>query len=822
MSAGGGIGQRHSCGGIGSSLWYEASPRMRSVFTLTLAVFALVAPDLSHAASARIGVLAYRGYEYALQRWTFTADYLSLHLGDVDFEIVPLDLEDMDTAVYEGSIDFVLTNPGNYVALEAEYGTTRIATLQNCFGEANLTRFGAVIFARRDRADLRELGDLRGWRFMAVSREAFGGFQMAWKAFNDHGIDPASEFAELRYVGFPQDQIVHAVLRGDVDAGTVRSDTLERMAAEGVIRLEDLRILNPQSHRDFPFQVSTSLYPEWPIARLGHTPKELAKRVAQALLAMPPGGGASTAVRWTIPLDYTPVHQLLSQLRIPPYDRNAEVSPRDVLRHYGYWLLAAVVVFAGMWAMLAYGMRANRNLSRSQTSLFEEIQRRNRAQAELSRERDNLERRVAERTGELQKVNEALASDIEARKEAEHTLSRNQVVLRRVNELMMTQGLTHDERLRRLLALGCDYLGMSAGFLLIAHPDRFELCAAQCGGRLRRGEVFPRTLCGAADVVRSAALVERRGALRCAEDDPRRVWKAYLGLPVFAHGRIHCVLEFASTAPRDMPVSSMARDVAGLMAQWVGSEIERQQADEQARQHQLELAHVARLSTLGEMASGLAHELNQPLTAVVNYTSGCLRRLESGHYDPAELAKAMRHAVEGASHASEIVRHLRDLVRKGDASKSEMDLNRAVTEVLDLVAREIDRHRVGLELDLHAGELTLRANRVQIEQVILNLVMNAIEALASGSVQVPRVTVSTRVRSDGRVELSVVDNGPGIDDSQRDALFEPFYTTKTDGIGMGLTISRTIVESHGGRLEVESREGQGAGFTFILPISGED
>ena len=206
-----------------------------------------------------IGVLAHRGNETAVRMWRPTVDYIASRVTQDDFRLVPLDLHGLPEALQHNRLDFILTNPGNYVELEARYGITRIATLKNIRHGTISKTFGAVIFSRADRSDIRELRDLRGMRFAAVDEGAFGGFQMAWRELKEAGIDPFRDFSDLRFTGFPQDSIVLDVRDGRADAGTVRTDILEGMAAQGVIDLADFRVLNQRQDDDFPFRHSTRL-----------------------------------------------------------------------------------------------------------------------------------------------------------------------------------------------------------------------------------------------------------------------------------------------------------------------------------------------------------------------------------------------------------------------------------------------------------------------------------------------------------------------------------------------------------------------------------
>jgi len=289
-----------------------------------------------------VGVLAHRGVENAVRLWTPTVDYLASRISGYDFRLLPLDLAGMDAALAQGQADFILTNPGNYVELEARYGITRIATLRNMrLGKPSRT-FGAVIFTSAGRDDIHTLADLRGRVFGAVDEGAFGGFQMAWREFREAGINPFSDFSELRFTGFPQDTVVFDVRDGRVDAGTVRTDILEGLASQGVIDLDAFRILNQVVTDDFPFLHSTRLYPEWAFAKARRTPEALASEVVVALLQMPadhPAARAADYAGWTVPLNYQPVHDLFKALEIGPYARAGKFTLVDVLREYWYWLV---------------------------------------------------------------------------------------------------------------------------------------------------------------------------------------------------------------------------------------------------------------------------------------------------------------------------------------------------------------------------------------------------------------------------------------------------------------------------------------------------
>lgn len=244
-------------------------------------------------------------------------------------------------------------------------------------------------------------------------------------------------------------------------------------------------------------------------------------------------------------------------------------------------------------------------------------------------------------------------------------------------------------------------------------------------------------------------------------------------------------------------------------------------AEQESRQHQAELVHVCRLSTLGEVATGMAHELNQPLSAIVNYANGASRRLQSGIGDSHALVDAMGQISTQAQRAGEIIRRLRALVGKQPPIRSAVDANYLVREVCGFVQFETNRLELQIDLDLAAGEIPVDVDLVQIEQVLLNLVRNAIDALAERPVGERCLKIRTELYQ-GDALVSVHDNGPGIPPEQMEHLFHPFYTTKETGMGMGLAISQTIVENHGGQIRAESQPGVGSVFAIQLPVAVVD
>jgi two-component system sensor histidine kinase TtrS len=249
---------------------------------------------------------------------------------------------------------------------------------------------------------------------------------------------------------------------------------------------------------------------------------------------------------------------------------------------------------------------------------------------------------------------------------------------------------------------------------------------------------------------------------------------------------------------------------------------ERVRAQEQLRQHQAALAHVLRVSTVGEMAAGLAHEINQPLGAIANFANGIATRLRAGNIQPDALLAAAEQTAAQALRAAEVIRRLRDFVRRDDSKREPADVNNLVRTATHLVEPEAQRAAIAIRLALAAGLPEAEIDPIQVEQVMLNLMRNGLEAMAASAAAEHELLVETALAADGAtIVVRVRDTGPGVAPDVAARIFEAFVTTKASGLGMGLSISRSLVEDHGGRLSMRANADRGATFSFTLPIAAE-
>jgi len=236
------------------------------------------------------------------------------------------------------------------------------------------------------------------------------------------------------------------------------------------------------------------------------------------------------------------------------------------------------------------------------------------------------------------------------------------------------------------------------------------------------------------------------------------------------------------------------------------------------QKYHLELAEIQRVNLMGEMATTLAHELNQPLTAILTYTQTCVRKLKSEKWVDQQVLQAMESVAQQAERAGTIIHRMKNFVRKGNLSLESLSINEILLNLSPHTQYEGDDMGVAMDFRLAESLPPVYVDRIQIEQVVLNLFRNAIEAMKEDKTDSPQIILKSYITQDNRVAVSLTDNGPGFSDYLVDTIFNPYVTTKATGTGMGLAISRTIIEAHGGQLSAHSIPRKGACFEFTLPI----
>ena len=306
-------------------------------------------------------------------------------------------------------------------------------------------------------------------------------------------------------------------------------------------------------------------------------------------------------------------------------------------------------------------------------------------------------------------------------------------------------------------------------------------------------------------------------------DDRARVQQSYARV-VEAGNQIDTEhrLVMADGATKYVHVVAHAMAENGQGRQFVGALMdvtETRLAQEQLQQTQANLAHVARVTTLGQLTASIGHEVNQPLAAIVTNGEAALRFLRRDPPDLDEVRGALTGMIAEGRRASEIVKRIRSMVQKDTARTAPVDINALLSESASLVQREIAANRVVLQLEFTPGLPPVPGDAVQLQQVVINLMVNATQAMADIEGRMRKLVLRSSLSEAGAITVAVQDSGPGFSEDKAAHLFDAFYTTKSDGMGMGLSICRTIIEAHGGRISATATEGQGATFSFTLPIA---
>ena len=416
--------------------------------------------------------------------------------------------------------------------------------------------------------------------------------------------------------------------------------------------------------------------------------------------------------------------------------------------------------------------------------------RRRRAEEALKGARDDLELKVEDRTAELRRINEELRAEIAERKNAEQALLSSEA------QLKQAQAVAH---------LGSYEVEVLTGHTRWSDEVFRILGLDPASGSLSRQ-----------DFVERIVHPEDRGYAIQRYDQVVHEAKLY-------------DLEYRVIRPDGSVrfVQSMGepiRNADGAVVRLVGALLditERKQAEEALREAQAELAHVTRVATLGEMTASIAHEINQPLAAVVNNASACLRWLAGPTPNLEEARQSAALIIADGHRAGEIISRIRALAKKAPPRKDRVNINETILEVIALARSEVHRNHASLQTQLSSDVPLILGDRIQLQQVILNLIINAIEAMSGISEGPRKLQVVTGKDELQGVVVTVRDSGPGLDPDILDHLFTAFYTTKPQGMGMGLAISRSIIEAHGGRLWATANKHRGATFQFTLPVDAE-
>ncbi len=699
------------------------------VFILACLTLNSVAKEIS------VGVLAFSGEEYAKKTWQPTIDYLNQKIPKHHFSLTaiePSNIEYLEQLTEEKKLDFVITQPITFVELQIKYGASSILTLVD---ESKASSFGSVIFTKSG-SNIKSFNDIKGKKIAGATPKGLGGWLIGYNEILLNDVDVVDE-ASVDFLGV-QGNIVNAVIDNKIDVGIVRTGVIERMINQGKVKREDLFVLNQKQIEDFPYLISTRLYPEWALVKTKHISKSIAKQVASALLLMKPGSSQAKARgywEWVTPVDYQPIHDLMKKLRVGVYQNYGKITlwqyiKDNIVLSSLFFLAIFVLLITGFWVV-----KLNHQLKR--------------ANYLIEQQNDTV----------LDSVSEGIYGvDLQGRC------------------TFINKALTEITGWDREDLLG----NMQHDILHHTHAD---------------GAPHHQDDCPVHDTFKDA--------------NPRFIafdtfWKKD-GSPI--------TVEYTTN-----PLKDKFRNIVGSVV--VFKDItQRIKTEQLQQQHEVELEHASRLNTMGEIVTGIAHELNQPLTAISTSAYAATRMIESKQYKQAELLDIFDVIALQSEHAAAVIRHMRQLSAKEQKDDKMIDINERINALVTLLRSILEEQRISLELNLAADLPKTLAQPMQIDQVILNLCKNAIDAMQP--VKKKRSLKISTEFNNNEIKVIIADTGVGIEPSIREKLFEPFFSKKEEGMGIGLSISRSIIERHYGRLNLIESSTSGSVFEFSLPIKHE-
>lgn len=441
------------------------------------------------------------------------------------------------------------------------------------------------------------------------------------------------------------------------------------------------------------------------------------------------------------------------------------------IRISGYLIITFCIAF-GLAVFFLYN-RANH-----------EISQRFRAEQALKKSHDELEERVEKRTLELTSSVEDLQKEIAERRRAEQALRASEEKYRSLTD-NLSVGV-----FRSTPGPKGNYIEVNSAFMRMLGFTKksqvYQYSAYEIYQNPEDRDKFSRKIIQDGAVKNEELIFKKNdGTLFCGSVTAVVV-KDDLGIPLHYDGILEDVTEL-------------------------------KQAKEEAQKRREEITHLGRVATMGELSASLAHELNQPLTAILSNAQAALRFLQRDEVDLDEIREILGDIVADDRRAGEVIARLRSLFKKGDCKQEEVDINELIGEVISLINSETRIRNVSIETILEPDLAPVLGDKIQLHQVVLNLIMNASEALSDIDEKLGEITISTHIRDDEMVQVSIKDNGIGLKEESITKLTEPFFTTKPEGMGMGLSINRTIIDAHMGQLWAENNSDGGATFHFTLP-----
>lgn len=350
---------------------------LKNIHSLSVLIILFLCSGATVADEIKVALRAHNGVSAGIKQWQATIEHLNNKIPEHHFTLHPFEnISELNQAISRKEYDFCINNPSSFIEHKINYNSLPLATLINKRQGKGYTEFGSVIFTRSDRQDINKLSDLKNKSFIAVEELAFGGWRVTWDELLKNNINPFSDFKSMIFAGGLQPNVVFSVRDGSADAGTVRTDMLERLDASGLINIQDFKVIGKKESKEFPFLHSTSLYPEWVFSTTRPVSSKLKTQVVSALFSIKNDSDAALKgkyIGWTSPLDYSSVEKLLNRLHVGPYNV-ATMSPFERLKsQYALPVLFIIIAFIFLTILILFILRQNSRIRHAKKLLQQEI-----------------------------------------------------------------------------------------------------------------------------------------------------------------------------------------------------------------------------------------------------------------------------------------------------------------------------------------------------------------------------------------------------------------------------------------------------------------
>jgi len=844
---------------------------MKKSILLLLLLFLL---SILAAETVEIGILATEGKAECIERWRGLAKYLNDRLPQYEFQIIPIDYASVEKIAKTKNVDFLLINPYYYVLMEEKYQATRLATVETNIKGKPYNEYAGVIFCRADNQQINSLTDIKGKSFSAVSPQSFGGYLITRYLFSKFKINTSKDL-KISFAGSHR-AVVYEVMSGKSEAGSVRSGVLERMAADKLVDLDDIKIISEEKDcSDFPLLHSTCLFPEWPLAKLQHTSKDIAKQVTIELFEMSSESAAAKQAGiwgWTFPSNYQPVHQVLQNLQIAPYEKQ-DISILNLIIQQHLAEAIVIIIFIIAVAFLVVKLLSIRTKQKLETAVVEQVRN------DLQSSQANLQALIEstddvivsfDREGKLLTFNNKFAEVVKKssgldikpgmdllkitppdQKKFWESVYKRALNGNRFSEVMAYHKDSANPHYYHITFNPIIEDGKVVGFTEFSR-DLSELkktenelrkmyMAVEQGANAiiitdteGKIEFVNPKFCELTGYSREEVIGKNPNILKSGNQDRnfyQNMWDTIKAGKNW-HGELlnkkkngEFYWEWATIAPiknedgeiinfiainEDITKRKQAQQelqeanqkLRELSAN-LEEKVDKAVAEIQEKEHML-IAQ-SRQAAMGEMIANIAHQWRQPLSAVAAIVQDIEDAYEFDELDTEYLENSVKKTMEQIQYMSQTIDDFRNFFNP-NKSKQKFNIREKIEKILTFLNSSVKQYNIKIDLEIDEN-CTCHGYPNEFSQVVLNILNNAKDAIKENKPENPFIKISCKVNSEGKNIIKISNNGGKIPEDKIEKIFQPYFTTKKDGTGLGLYMSKMIVERNlKGRIELQNIE----------------